>query len=128
MEEYDLDYPRLYAVLDRHVLHSKWRARFFRILELFLGSTHLPLTLLASFLKRLARLSLHAPPAAIVIVIPFDYNILKRNTGLMVIHRAEGTYITVLLPSSIFSYSTPAPSERYRRSRHLPSTLQLVPG
>jgi len=94
MKEYNLDYPsfhpRLYAFLDRDVLHSKWRARFFRLLELFLGSTHLPLTLLASFLKRLARLSLHAPPAAIVIVIPFTYNILKRHPGLMVmIHRAE---------------------------------------
>jgi len=94
MKEYNLDYPsfypRLYAFLDRGVLHSKWRARFFRLLEIFLGSTHLPLTLLASFIKRLARLSLSAPPAAIVIVIPFTYNLLKHHPGLMVmIHRPE---------------------------------------
>ncbi|ESK84113.1 ribosome biogenesis protein noc4 [Moniliophthora roreri MCA 2997] len=92
MKEYNLDYPsfytRLYAFLDRDVLHLKHRARFFRMTELFLSSTHLPATLLASFVKRLARLSLTAPPAAIVMVLPFTYNILKRHPALMpMIHR-----------------------------------------
>ncbi|KAJ6499420.1 CBF/Mak21 family-domain-containing protein [Mycena sanguinolenta] len=92
MKEYNLDYPsfytKLYAFLDRDVLHSKHRARFFRLTELFLSSTHLPATLLASFIKRLARLSLSAPPAAIIILIPFTYNTLKRHPALMgMIHR-----------------------------------------
>ncbi|KAK7057756.1 ribosome biogenesis protein Noc4 [Favolaschia claudopus] len=94
MKEYNLDYPsfytKLYAFLDRDVLHSKHRARFFRLTELFLSSTHLPATLLASFIKRLARLSLSAPPAAIVLIIPLTYNTLKRHPALMLmIHRAE---------------------------------------
>ncbi|KDR80122.1 hypothetical protein GALMADRAFT_242367 [Galerina marginata CBS 339.88] len=94
MKEYNLDYPsfymRLYAFLDRDVLHLKHRSRFFRLTELFLSSTHLPATLLASFVKKLSRLSLTAPPAAIVMVIPFTYNILKRHPALMVmIHRAD---------------------------------------
>ncbi|TFK40532.1 CBF/Mak21 family-domain-containing protein [Crucibulum laeve] len=94
MKEYNLDYPsfytRLYAFLDRDVLHLKHRARFFRLTELFLSSTHLPATLLASFIKRLSRLSLTAPPAAIVMAIPFTYNILKRHPALMVmIHRID---------------------------------------
>ncbi|KAJ7202823.1 CBF/Mak21 family-domain-containing protein [Mycena pura] len=94
MKEYNLDYPafytRLYAFLDRDVLHSKHRARFFRLTELFLSSTHLPAALLASFIKRLARLSLSAPPAAVVLAIPFTYNALKRHPALMaMIHRAE---------------------------------------
>jgi U3 small nucleolar RNA-associated protein 19 len=56
--------------------------------ELFLSSTHIPATLLASFIKRLARLSLNASPSAIVMTIPFIYNILKRHPALMVmIHR-----------------------------------------
>ncbi|KAK7056424.1 Maturation and nuclear export of 40S ribosomal subunits interacting protein [Paramarasmius palmivorus] len=92
IKEYNLDYPsfytRLYAFLDRDVLHLKHRARFFRMTELFLSSTHLPATLLASFVKRLARLSLNAPPAAIIMVLPFTYNILKRHPALMpMIHR-----------------------------------------
>lgn len=94
MRDYNLDYPsfytRLYAFLDQDVLHLKHRARFFRLTELFLSSTHLPATLLASFVKRLARLSLTAPPAAIVMVIPFTYNVLKRHPALMVmIHRVN---------------------------------------
>ena len=45
---------------------------------------HLPASILASFVKRLSRLSLSAPPAAIVMIIPFTYNILKRHPALMV--------------------------------------------
>ncbi|KAG0705095.1 CBF/Mak21 family-domain-containing protein [Suillus ampliporus] len=94
MRDYNLDYPsfftRLYAFLHRDVLHLKHRARFFRLTELFLSSTHLPATLLASFVKRLSRLSLSAPPAAIIMIMPFTYNILKRHPALMVmIHRAD---------------------------------------
>ncbi|KIJ69077.1 hypothetical protein HYDPIDRAFT_80262 [Hydnomerulius pinastri MD-312] len=95
MKEYNLDYPlfytRLYAFLDRDVLHLKHRARFFRLTEVFLSSTHLPASLLASFVKRLSRLSLSAPPAAIIMIIPFTYNILKRHPALMVmIHNPQG--------------------------------------
>ncbi|KAI9465893.1 CBF-domain-containing protein [Lactarius psammicola] len=94
MQEYNLDYPsfytRLYAFLDQDLLHLKYRSRFFRLAELFLSSTHLPATLLSSFVKRLSRLSLTAPPSSIVITIPFVYNILKRHPALMcMIHRDE---------------------------------------
>ncbi|KAG2158491.1 CBF/Mak21 family-domain-containing protein [Suillus bovinus] len=96
MRDYNLDYPsfftRLYGFLHRDVLHLKHRARFFRLTELFLSSTHLPATLLASFVKRLSRLSLNAPPAAIIMIVPFTYNILKRHPALMVmIHNDSGT-------------------------------------
>ncbi|KAI0031870.1 CBF-domain-containing protein [Vararia minispora EC-137] len=92
IQDYNLDYPvfytRLYAFLDRDLLHLKHRARFFRLAELFLSSTHLPATLLASFVKRLSRLTLNASPSGIVMTIPFVYNILKRHPALMVmIHR-----------------------------------------
>lgn len=51
---------------------------------------HLPANLLASFIKRLSRLSLTAPPAAIIMAVPFTYNILKRHPALMsMIHRAD---------------------------------------
>ncbi|KAJ6557232.1 CBF/Mak21 family-domain-containing protein [Mycena vulgaris] len=95
MKEYNLDYPsfytKLYAFLDRDVLHSKHRARFFRLTELFLSSTHIPATMLASFIKRLARLSLSAPPAGVIMIIPFTYNTLKRHPALMsMIHRPDG--------------------------------------
>lgn len=52
--------------------------------------SHLPVTLLASFIKRLSRISLSAPPAAIIMIIPFTYNVLKRHPALMtMIHRTD---------------------------------------
>ncbi|KDQ13341.1 hypothetical protein BOTBODRAFT_160628 [Botryobasidium botryosum FD-172 SS1] len=94
IKDHNLDYPdfytRLYAFFTRDVLHLKYRARFFRLTDLFLSSTHLSAALLASFIKRLSRLSLSAPPAAIVMIIPFVYNVLKRHPALMVmIHRDD---------------------------------------
>jgi U3 small nucleolar RNA-associated protein 19 len=83
ISEKNLDYPsfyqKLYSLLDETLLHSKHRSRFFRLLDTFMSSTHLPATLVASFIKRLSRLALHAPPAGIVVVIPWVYNMFKRH-------------------------------------------------
>ena len=79
----NLDYPqfylKLYSLLDANILHSKHRSRFFRLLDKFLASTHLPAALVASFIKRLSRLTLHAPPSSIVVVVPWIYNLLKSH-------------------------------------------------
>ncbi|THH00387.1 hypothetical protein EW145_g7089 [Phellinidium pouzarii] len=116
MREYNLDYPqfytRLYAFLDRNVLHLRNRARFFRLTELFLSSSHLPAMLLASFVKRLARLSLSAPPAAIIMTIPFTYNILKRHPALMsMIHRFEFDPDSQLEENDPFKADEPNPMQ-----------------
>ncbi|KAM5465219.1 Maturation and nuclear export of 40S ribosomal subunits interacting protein [Microsporum audouinii] len=92
IQEKNLDYPqfytKLYSLLDRDVLHSKHRSRFFRLLDTFLASSHLPATLVASFVKRLSRLALNAPPAAIVVIVPWIYNILRSHpTCTFMIHR-----------------------------------------
>ena len=92
IQERNLDYPsfyrKLYSLLDTNVLHSKHRSRFFRLLDTFLASTHLPAVLVASFIKRLSRLTLNSPPAGIVAVVPWIYNLLKRHpTCTFMIHR-----------------------------------------
>lgn len=83
MSEKNLDYPsfyqKLYSLLDDGLLHSKYRSRFFRLLDTFMSSTHLPAALVASFIKRFARLALHGPPAGIVVVVPWMYNMFKRH-------------------------------------------------
>jgi U3 small nucleolar RNA-associated protein 19 len=83
ISEKNLDYPsfylKLYSLLDAGLLHSKHRSRFFRLLDTFMSSTHLPAALVASFIKRLSRLALHGPPAGIVVVIPWCYNMFKRH-------------------------------------------------
>ncbi|KAK1072086.1 Maturation and nuclear export of 40S ribosomal subunits interacting protein [Friedmanniomyces endolithicus] len=88
----NLDYPefytKLYSLLDEDILHSKYRSRFFRLLEIFLRSEHLPAALVASFVKRLARLSLQAPPGAIVWIVPWVYNCVKEHPSLgFLLHR-----------------------------------------
>lgn len=86
--DYPSFYPKLYSLLDVEILHSKHRSRFFRLLDTFLASTHLPAGLVASFIKRLSRLSLNAPPSAIVFVVPWIYNLLKRHPSCsFMIHR-----------------------------------------
>ena len=88
----NLDYPnfyeKLYALFDNNLMHVRHRSRFFRLVEIFLSSTHLPVNLVASFIKRMARLALSAPPTAIVIVIPFVYNLLKAHPSCtFMVHR-----------------------------------------
>ncbi|KAF3938522.1 hypothetical protein ABW19_dt0207081 [Dactylella cylindrospora] len=95
MMSHNLDYPnffpKLYALLDRDLMHVKYRSRFFRLLELFLNSSHLPAVLVASFMKRMARLCLSAPPSAIVTIIPFVYNLMRKHpTCTFMLHRVLG--------------------------------------
>ncbi|KAJ6257721.1 hypothetical protein Dda_7509 [Drechslerella dactyloides] len=98
MMSHNLDYPnffpKLYALLDRDLMHVKYRSRFFRLLESFLNSSHLPAILVASFIKRMARLCLSAPPSAIVAIIPFVYNLMRLHpTCTFMLHRVLGKEI-----------------------------------
>jgi U3 small nucleolar RNA-associated protein 19 len=81
MQETNLEFPefynRVYSLIDEELLSSKNRSKFFRLMETLLKSSHLPATLAASFMKRLARLCLHAPPSAIVLVVPWMYNTFR---------------------------------------------------
>lgn len=96
IQERNLDYPefytKLYSLLDADILHSKYRSRFFRLLDTFLGSSHLPAVLVASFIKRLARLALNAPPGAIVVIVPWFYNLFKKHPlTTFMMHRVPRT-------------------------------------
>ncbi|KAF9246432.1 CBF/Mak21 family-domain-containing protein [Melanogaster broomeanus] len=138
IKDYNLDYPlfytRLYAFLDRDVLHLKHRARFFRLAEVFLSSTHLSASLLASFVKRLSRLSLTAPPAAIIMVIPFTYNLLKRHPALMVmIHNTENvndSFVDPFIPDEVNPNVTNAIDsslwELYSHKNHYDSAVSTL--
>mgnify|MGYP001169933153 FL=1 len=89
MKNYNLEYPdfytKLYSLLTPDLMYTRYRSRFFRLCDLFLSSTHLAAKLVASFIKKLARLSLAASSPAVVIVIPFIYNLLKRHPTCMVL-------------------------------------------
>ena len=88
----NLDYPdfytKLYSLLDDEVLHSKHRSKFFRLLEKFMASEHLPAAMVAGFLKRLSHLALHAPPGAIVWIVPWTYNMMRQHPACtFMLHR-----------------------------------------
>ncbi|OLL23452.1 hypothetical protein NEOLI_001960 [Neolecta irregularis DAH-3] len=105
MQKYNLDYPnfyvKLYALFDRNLMHVRYRSRFFRLLELFLSSTHLPASIIASFLKRMSQLALAAPPGAIISIIPLTYNLLKKHPSCMsMIHRTNNPQCTDLFDCS----------------------------
>ena len=92
MTERNLDYPdfylKLYSILDEELLLSKYRSRFFRLFEKFMSSTHLPAALVASFMKRLSRLALHAPPGAIIWIVPWIYNTMRKHPACnFMLHR-----------------------------------------
>lgn len=94
MRKYNLEYPnfysKLYQLLTPELLHVKYRSRFFRLLDTFLSSTHLSAQLVSSFIKRLARLSISAPPGAIVSIVPFVYNLIRKHpTCMILLHDPE---------------------------------------
>ena len=81
MQDNNLDYPqfyqKVYSLINCNILHSKHRTSFLRHLHVFLMSTHLPAALIASFMKKLSRLCLYAPPSSIIAIVPWIYNSLK---------------------------------------------------
>ncbi len=92
--EFNLDYPlfyhKLYALLDRNVLHVKYRSRFFRLVDLFLSSNMLPSKMVASFIKRIFQLSLWAPPSGIILTLPLVFNLLRKHPlCIQMIHRSS---------------------------------------
>lgn len=83
IQKYNLHYPdfytKLYALFESSVFHVKYKARFFYLSDLFLSSTHLPAYLVAAFAKRLARISLSAPPSGLLISLSLIYNLIIRH-------------------------------------------------
>ncbi|XP_078083296.1 nucleolar complex protein 4 homolog [Mustelus asterias] len=90
--EYPDFYQKLYSLLEPCVLHVKYRARFFHLLDLFLSSSHLPAYLVAAFSKRLSRLALTAPPQALLMLTPFICNLIRRHPSCKpLVHRSRDT-------------------------------------
>lgn len=73
-------------------MHVKYRQRFFRLLDVFLGNGMVSSNTAASFVKRLLSLGLNAPPGGILLILGFCYNMFKRHPSLFpMIHVKEFT-------------------------------------
>ncbi|XP_002163603.2 nucleolar complex protein 4 homolog B [Hydra vulgaris] len=92
INQYNLDYPdfykKLYNLVDPGIFYTKYKSRFFHLLDLFLSSTHLPVYLVAAFIKRLARILLYSPITDLKMVLVFIRNMFFRHpSSLILIHR-----------------------------------------
>ncbi|SSD60899.1 related to Nucleolar complex protein 4 [Saccharomycodes ludwigii] len=104
MKNYNLEYPnfyfKLYQLFTPDMMHVKYRSRFLRLSDIFLSSTHLSAQLVASFIKKMARLTVNASTSAIISIIPFIYNLLKKHpTCMIMLHDPQ--YIKT--PGNVFS-------------------------
>uniref|UniRef100_A0A8D0L6N2 Nucleolar complex associated 4 homolog n=1 Tax=Sphenodon punctatus TaxID=8508 RepID=A0A8D0L6N2_SPHPU len=121
IHQHNLEYPdfykKLYSLIDPSIFHVKYRARFFSLADLFLSSSHLPAYLVAAFIKRLSRLALTAPPQALLMVIPFLCNLLRRHPACKVlVHRPSG-------PADLLEDPYVMDAEEPSESRALESSL-----
>lgn len=82
-------YEKLYSLFTPEIFHANYKARLFYLADIFLSSTHLPKTIIAAFAKRLARLSLAAPPQDIAVIIYFVENLLMRHPEVKRLLMAE---------------------------------------
>ncbi|CAM9290513.1 unnamed protein product [Ectocarpus sp. 8 AP-2014] len=83
MQAHDLDYPDFYDSLYRLVtpdmMYAKYRARFFRMVDLCLTSSHVPAYVVAAFLKRFARATLQAPPSGALFTLALVRKLIGRH-------------------------------------------------
>ena len=86
MQHHNLEYPdfytKLYSLLEPNALRSPQRARFFHLVDMFLGSGYLPEYLVAAFVKRLSRLALTAPAPTQTMLIRLVCSLMVRHRGL----------------------------------------------
>lgn len=113
MRRYNLEYPdfyrKLYLLLTPELLYTRYRSRFFRLCDLFLSLTHLSAALVASFIKKMARLALRSLAPGVVIVIPFVYNLMKRHPLCMVmLHRKAADFADPFVPDETDPLKTEA--------------------
>ncbi|KAL4223523.1 Nucleolar complex protein 4 [Mactra antiquata] len=94
IQKHNLHYPefyeRFYALFEPSVFHVKYKARFFYLADTFLSSSYLPSYLVAAFVKRLARICLSAPPAGLLVAVPFIINMIVRHPACkQLVHRPD---------------------------------------
>lgn len=77
--EYPNFYCQLYNLLEPAITYVKHRSRFLFWCDLFLTSTHIPASIVASFAKKFSRLALYSTPDTILIILPFIGNLFIRH-------------------------------------------------
>eukprot|EP01060_Flectonema_neradi_P005161 TRINITY_DN13425_c0_g1_i1.p1 TRINITY_DN13425_c0_g1~~TRINITY_DN13425_c0_g1_i1.p1 ORF type:complete len:483 (+),score=73.63 TRINITY_DN13425_c0_g1_i1:52-1500(+) len=86
--EYPQFYDKLYQMLTPDVCYSRYRFTFFELVGTFLITPGLSATMVASFIKRICRLALHAPtPAVFFIISLVKLLLIKHPQTMVLIHK-----------------------------------------
>uniref|UniRef100_A0A665X851 CCAAT-binding factor domain-containing protein n=1 Tax=Echeneis naucrates TaxID=173247 RepID=A0A665X851_ECHNA len=128
IHQHNLNYPdfykKLYNLLEPSIFHVKYRARFFHLANLFLSSSHLPVYLVAAFVKRLARLALTAPPAGLLLLLPFISNLIRRHPSCRILVHKPTTEDETLEDPYLMDEEDPAHCRALESSLWEVKTLQ----
>merc|ERR1712168_140230 len=113
INQYNLDYPefytKLYNIVDANVFNTKYKARFFYHVDLFLTSTHLPSYLVCAFVKKLARIALLTPGEDMFMLLKFIKNLLIRHSSARILVHRQSTKEEKTLNGDPFVYEETDP-------------------
>lgn len=114
INQYNLDYPefytKLYMILEANIFQTKYKSRFFYLLDLFLTSTHLPAYLVMAFVKKLTRIALFTPGEDLFMLLKFIKNLLIRHpSSRILVHRQSENDTVKSIPEDPFMYNVDDP-------------------
>jgi U3 small nucleolar RNA-associated protein 19 len=88
-------YKKIYEQLNPSIFNTKYKSRYFALLDTCLSSTHLSVYLVAAFMKKISRLLLFAPSTDTKVLLRFITNLAIRHpTCKQLIHRKNGKSIS----------------------------------
>lgn len=76
-------FDEVYCLVNEALLTKSYRSRIFYFLNTFLSSTKVPAYVIASYIKRLSRLTLPARPKTLVMILRLIGNLFVRHPTLM---------------------------------------------
>jgi len=116
-------FKNLYNMLHPKLFQELYMQRFFNLLDKTLQSQHVPESVMASFVKKLARLSLVAPPNGCLLCCKMVINLTKRHHLQYLIHREDNSTV---LESDPFDFYSQDPTDTNASKSSLWELQQLT--
>ena len=88
--EYENFYKQLYNMVTLSTFLTKYRAKFYRLVDTFLSTPLIPAYVVAAFIKRFARLAIQAPPHGALVAMAFVFNLIRRHVSCIILLEGRG--------------------------------------
>ena len=93
--EHGLEYPnfyrKLYNMLTVSTFLTKYRAKFYRLVDTFLSTPLIPAYVVAAFIKRFARMAIQAPPHGALLAMAFIFNLIRRHPSCAMVLQGKSS-------------------------------------